>query len=75
MLENRISTLLRRDSQQTQSHFFSTLVLFNYKIRQTLQKILKQIIRLNTLNNYIHELFVHILLTGLRAHRKTDLLA
>lgn len=76
MLKNRISTLLlRRDAQQTQSHFFSTLVSFNYKITQALHNTLKQIIRLNSLNNYIHELFIHILLTGLRTHRKTDLLA
>lgn len=62
MLKNLISTLLLfGDLQQTQSHFFSTLVLFNYKIAQAFQKILKQIIRLNSLNNYIHELFIQIL--------------
>ena len=52
--------LLLGDSQQTQSHFFSTLVLFDYKVAQALQKLFKQIIRLNTLNNYIHKLFVQI---------------
>lgn len=44
MLKNQNSTLLLfGDSQQAQSHFFSTLFLFNYKIAQAFQKILKQI--------------------------------